>query len=89
MLAEPVVDQGHVLRAAGAPLPEVVGAGGPVQDDACGCLFGGVVVVVVIVRSRIEQHTHTPQPKATLITSQSSRAMGSFLSRSPAAVWSV
>ena len=36
VLAEPVVDQGHILRAAGAPLPEVVGPGGPVQDDACG-----------------------------------------------------
>ena len=44
MLPEPVVDQGHVLGPARAPLPQVVGPRGPVQDDAWfkGLIEGGV-----------------------------------------------
>lgn len=34
VLPEPVVDERHVLRSARPALAEVVGAGGPVQDDA-------------------------------------------------------
>jgi hypothetical protein len=36
VLPEPIVDEGHVFGAARAALPEVVGPGGPVQDDAWG-----------------------------------------------------